>query len=196
MTPSSGLLYIYFFSHCNILIFFVPHPLPSTLLSFCHSFRPISWPSARSCLKLSLFFFYHFLLYLPPPLHPCFLLLSLPAPSQMKCIYGSSCRKTGSWRRSSNFISKMPAINLSNGLNRIRILHRPIRQGASWGSSGCSLADLEPRQTGWGEDVVTERKRDEGRVEVNQAQRERKEGKAKEEKKPQRVRDNENTGNS
>ena len=43
---------------------------------------------------------------------------------------------------------------------------------------------------------MTERKRDEGRVEVNQAQRERKEGKAKEEKTPQRVRDNENTGNS
>ena len=157
----------------------------TNLLTFC-AFLPQTQP----------FFFYHFLLYLPPPLHPCFLLLSLPAPSQMKCIYGSSCRKTGSWRRSSNFISKMPAINLSNGLNRIRILHRPIRHGASWGSSGCSLADLEPRQTGWGEDVVTERKRDEGRVEVNQAQRERKEGKAKEEKKPQRVRDNENTGNS
>lgn len=71
---------------------------------------------------------YHDMLY-PTPLHP--LTLLLPLLCQMKCIYGTCAGKTVSWRRPSNFIFKMPAINLSNGLNRIGVTRSAIRHGLS-----------------------------------------------------------------
>lgn len=57
--------------------------------------------------------------------------LLLPLCCQMKYIYGTCAGKTVSRRRPSNFIFKMPAINLSNGLNRIRVTRSAIRHGLS-----------------------------------------------------------------
>lgn len=71
---------------------------------------------------------YHNILY-QRPLHPVALLL--PLHCQMKCIYGTCAGKTVSRRRPSNFIFKMPAINLSNGLNRIGVARGAIRHGLS-----------------------------------------------------------------
>lgn len=71
---------------------------------------------------------YHDILY-PTPLHPLTLLLHLFC--QMKYIYGTFAGKTVSRRRPSNFIFKMPAINLSNGLNRIGVTRSAIRHGLS-----------------------------------------------------------------
>ncbi len=71
---------------------------------------------------------YHGILY-PAPLHP--LTLLVPLLRQMKCIYGTCAGKTVSRRRPSNFIFKMPAINLSNGLNRIGVTRSAIRHGVS-----------------------------------------------------------------
>lgn len=91
--------------------------------------------------KLALFFTFLFLwniptirppcrdILYPRPLHP--LTLLLPLCCQMKCIYGTCGGKTVSWRRPFNFIFKMPAINLSNGLNRIRVARCAIRHGLS-----------------------------------------------------------------
>lgn len=73
---------------------------------------------------------YHDILY-PRPLHP--LTLLLPLHCQMKCIYGTCVGKTVSRRRPSNFIFKMPAINLSNGLNQIGVACGAIRHGLSLG---------------------------------------------------------------
>lgn len=71
---------------------------------------------------------YHNILY-QRPLHPVALLL--PLHCQMKCIYGTCAGKTVSRRRPSNFIFEMPAINLSNGLNRIGVARGAIRHGLS-----------------------------------------------------------------
>ena len=68
-------------------------------------------------------------IFYPTLLHP--LLLLLPLFCQMKYIYGTCAGKTVSRRRPSNFIFKMPAINLSNGLNRIGVTCSAIRHGLS-----------------------------------------------------------------
>lgn len=60
-------------------------------------------------------------------------LLLLWLSCQMKYIYGTCAGKTVSRRRPSNFIFKMPAINLSNGLNRIGVTRSAIRHGLSLG---------------------------------------------------------------
>lgn len=62
-----------------------------------------------------------------------YLALLLPLSCQMKYIYGTCAGKTVSRRRPSNFIFKMPAINLSNGLNRIGVTRSAIRHGLSLG---------------------------------------------------------------
>lgn len=72
----------------------------------------------------------HDILYPRPPLP---LTPVLPLRSQMKCIYGTCAGKTASMRRPFNFIFKMPAINLSNGLNRIGVACRAIRHELSLG---------------------------------------------------------------
>lgn len=71
---------------------------------------------------------FHDILY-PTLLHP--LTLLLPLCCQTKYIYGTCAGKTVSRRRPTNFIFKMPAINLSNGLNWIGVTHRAIRHGLS-----------------------------------------------------------------
>ena len=64
----------------------------------------------------------------PPPYTLSF---SFPLLCQMKYIYGTCAGKTVSRSRPSNFIFKMPAINLSNGLNRIGVTRSAIRHGLS-----------------------------------------------------------------